>query len=138
MKQDLKFSCKKECLSEIRAYVNSALTPLNISDSLQYKIVLAVDEACANAIIHGHDCDEKEEITVELELSDEGIFIVKIFDVGNCSQDYENLKSISLDEHINNKDKGGLGLKLIFAIMDEVRFYAANQHYYCRLAKELV
>ncbi len=136
MKQELKISCRKECLSDIRAFVNESLAHLDISDSLLYKIVLAVDEACSNAIIHGNNCDESKEINVELEVIEQ-ILKVKIFDIGEYTQNYKEVGAISLEDHINNKDKGGLGLKLILSIMDEVEFYTKNHLNICQLAKEL-
>ena len=136
MKQELKISCQKEHLSDIRAFVKESLAHLDIAESLQYKIVLAVDEACANAIIHGHNCDETKEINVELEIKDT-VLEVKIFDIGMYSDNYRDLGSISIEEHIQNRDKGGLGLKLIFSIMDKVKFYTKNQLNICELAKQL-
>jgi len=138
MKQELKISCQKECLSDIRTFVNESLAHLDISESLQYKIVLAVDEACSNAIIHGHNCDETQDINIELEVIDNAVLEVKIFDIGVYSDDYEDLGAVSIEEHIQNKNKGGLGLKLIFSIMDKVKFYTKNKRNICELAKELV
>jgi len=137
MKLDLNIACQRENLRQIRAFVRKALDPYAVSDTLIYNIILAVDEACANAIIHGNNCDERKSIHVEL-LVEELMLYVKIYDIGAYSE--ERLGAYdqkSLEERINDKDKGGLGLKLIHLIMDEVAFYQKGEAYICHLTKAL-
>lgn len=137
MKANFKIACQRENLYEIRRFVRKTLEPFELSNTLQYRIVLAVDEACSNAIIHGNLCDEYKQLHLEIELKD-GLLKIEIYDVGNYSQEYFELhRDKKMQEHIEDKDKGGLGLKIIYTIMDDVRFYTRNNFNVCHLSKVL-
>jgi len=137
MKLDLDISCQRERLQEVRAFMRKALAPLSLPDTLTYKIILAVDEACANAIIHGNNCDEKKTIHIELNIEDQMLYI-KIQDVGQYSKEkLEAYNKKSIEDRIHDRDKGGLGLKLIHLIMDEVNFYQKGEAHICYLAKAI-
>ncbi|MBI1192530.1 MAG: ATP-binding protein [Bacteroidetes bacterium] len=125
--------CRREELKSIRDRLGAELETHGITGLLRDQVVLAVDEACANAIIHGNDCDENRTIRIEAELR-EGILTVRIYDVGQFEFDPKLLER-DIDYFIRNKMKGGLGLKLIHAIMDEVRFDLVDGVCVCTMIK---
>jgi serine/threonine-protein kinase RsbW len=126
-------SCQREELKTVRDRFGSELEAHGISGLLRDQIVLAVDEACANAIIHGNDCDASRTIKLEADLR-EGILTVRVYDVGRFDLDPAVLER-NLDYYVRNKMKGGLGLKLIHLIMDEVRFDYSDGVFICTMIK---
>jgi anti-sigma regulatory factor (Ser/Thr protein kinase) len=102
----------------LRTYVVGCGFPQDTVDS----VVLAVDEACANAIRHsyGGSCDEKLELWVaygedeglEVVLSDEGIPAPR-----ECLQPKELEPPSAATVR-----PGGLGVQLMFQAFDEVLF----------------
>ncbi len=126
-------ACRREELKSIRDRFGGELAANGITGLLRDQIVLAVDEACANAIIHGNDCDENRMIRLEADLR-EGVLSVRIFDVGKFEFD-PKLLDRDIDYFIRHKMKGGLGLRLIHAIMDEVRFDVVDGVCVCTMNK---
>lgn len=136
MKTKFTTICSREKLSEIRSFLQVILGDANIPQSTRDEVILAVDEACANAIIHGNGCDEKKTLQLEIALSKEKLS-VEIYDVGNTAFPAEEFKSRDISELIHTRQKGGLGLKLMYSIMDEVNYYQSNGVNVCSLSKIL-
>lgn len=137
MKSKFTTRCARANLSEIRRFLHGTLARLDVADPVKQEIVLAVDEACANAIIHGNDCDAAKPLLVEVEKVDDQL-VVEISDVGNVTEaELQGHKDKSLEELVEERSKGGLGLKLIYSIMDEVSYYAKDDKQVCSLRKRL-
>jgi len=71
MKTKFTTICSREKLSEIRSFLHVVLGDIKISQNTRDEIILAVDEACANAIIHGNGCNEKKTLQLEIAVSEE-------------------------------------------------------------------
>lgn len=137
MKADLTTVCRKEAQGEVRAFLNTFLEEMDISDSLRNQIVLAIDEAMANAIIHGNDADSSKSVKLVLDVNDKRLQ-AEISDIGLFDEiTKSDKKDKELKTIIKEKQKGGLGLKLIYSIMDMVVFYTKGNQSYCRLVKLL-
>lgn len=137
MKSKFTTQCARANLSEIRRFLHGTLARLEVAESVRQEIVLAVDEACANAIIHGNDCDADQPLLVEVEKVD-GQLVVEISDVGDVTEtELQDHKDKSLEELVESRSKGGLGLKLIYSIMDEVSYYSRDDRHVCSLRKRL-
>jgi serine/threonine-protein kinase RsbW len=135
MKADFTTTCSMEHLAEIRRFLHKVLTKYNINDQIKNEIVLAVDEACANAMIHGNNCNPQSPLHIEVELTDQQ-FIVQISDVGNLEEDFTEQKDNEIEELIENRRRGGLGLKLMYSIMDDVNYFAKEGKNICSLTKK--
>jgi anti-sigma regulatory factor (Ser/Thr protein kinase) len=61
------------------------------------------------------------------EISDVGLF--------NPKAEGDEKKMKALSDVIKDRQKGGLGLKLIYSIMDVVCFYTTKQKSFCLLIK---
>ena len=61
--------------------MQNELTLLKIKENISHQMVLAVDEACANSIIHQHNCDGKSHIKLRVYVSGKSLHI-EIQDVG--------------------------------------------------------
>lgn len=135
MRANVTTVCSSEAQGEIRAFLANFLESSSISDSEKNQIILAVDEAVANAIIHGHKSDNTRSIQIELDVDDKRITI-EIGDIGLFDEEArEEKKKKSMREIIKDKQKGGLGLKLIYSIMDIASFYTIDGKSYCYLVK---
>lgn len=136
MKTNFTTICSRDKLAEIRKFLSSVLIDLKIADPVKNEIILAVDEACANAMIHGNDCDENKKLDIELETIDNKL-VIQIYDIGDTSFTQVHHEDKTIEDLIHQRKKGGLGLKLIYSIMDEVAYFKAGDHHVCALTKKL-
>ncbi len=136
MKHKMTITCIKENLLKIRHFVGDVLSGIDIPDIEAQKMVLAVDEICANLIIHSNDCnpDHRIDITIDYSLHEKIVF--QISDRG-LTFDYSLYKEPTLDEIISSKRKGGVGLILVKRIMDKVEFSHEKNRNICRLTKKI-
>jgi serine/threonine-protein kinase RsbW len=108
----------------------------HIQDIESHKLFLAVYEVCANLIIHANNCSASEslELIIDINPSEKIIFTIKDHGVGFDISTYQEPE---IQEIVNSKRKGGLGLMLVRRIMDKIEFSTEKNHNICRLIKEL-
>lgn len=135
MKYNFSIPCNRAHLKEVRLFVKNRLAPTTLSSEQKHLLVLAIDEACANAIIHGNNCNEQKKIKIELEL-DEAKLSVEIYDVGERPPMTAEPK-VDWTACVERGDKGGLGLFIMYKIMDKVSFHRRAEGYACRLLKQI-
>lgn len=128
--------CSKKNLSEIRNFVNEALKAHFKSEIDIHHMVLAVDEVCANLMIHSHKCNPDESIQVLIDIRNREV-IFEIRDNGN-GFNMENYREPTIKEMVVEKKKGGLGLMLVKRIMDKVEFLREKNTSVCRLRKKIM
>ncbi len=135
MEYKIKIPCRKERLVEIREFLNNILAQHHIPDFEMNTLVLAVDEVCANLIIHTHACNPKESIELKVDVKDGSEVVFEITDngIGFNIGDY---KEPSLLEIVKQKRKGGIGLMLVKRIMDEIELVKGKQKNTYRLYKK--
>src|SRR6185295_14556666 len=131
MRANITLACSTAVQEELRAFLARYLEGLSISASEKNQVILAIDEAVANAIIHGNKADENKSITLDIDIGDKRMS-VEIYDVGlfDATSQGEESKNVNLKEVIKERQKGGLGLKLIYSIMDVVCFYTKEDRSY--------
>ena len=138
MKYSLKVPCSKSKLKTIRSFVDETLGQYTISDVDLNMLVLAVDEICANLIVHSYNTNENLDC-IELHINveeDKGITF-EIVDRNNEGFNIINYKEPMLKELVQARRKGGLGLMLVKRIMDEVQFKSNGNRNICRLFKAM-
>lgn len=135
-KSRLYVKCSTDSLSAIRSFIGAELQNRCIEDTILHRIVAAVDEACANAIIHGNHCDQCRDLAVDVEYSAQCVQI-DIYDIGDFNAPSLSANEPNLDYSIRHKKRGGLGLCLIRRLMDEVSYYEKDHARVCRLKKYL-
>ena len=74
--------CSKKNLVDIRKFVNDSLKIHLNSESDIHSMVLAVDEVCANLMIHSHQCNPLKSIEVGLNIKNKEI-VIEIADTGS-------------------------------------------------------
>jgi serine/threonine-protein kinase RsbW len=120
MQLHFKTYCDKRNLQLVRDFVREGLVQHGIADPDAYMTVLAVDEVCANMMIHSNCCDQAKEIFLNLHFLD-NLLRITISDFG-LSFNYIPQAEMSLEMLVAEKRKGGMGLTLVKKIMDEVHY----------------
>ncbi len=133
MSDTITIGCNKNELVKIRQFTSDALEIQNVPDLQAHKLVLAVDEVCANLIIHANDCNPNSQIEFDIDFRPKQIvFTFKDKGVGFDINKYE---SPSLEEIVSTRRQGGLGLMLVKRIMDKIEFSTEKNYNICRLIK---
>lgn len=117
--RSIQVSCVKKNLKKVRQFVSNVLEEHRLSAVDINLLVLAVDELCANLIIHSHACDPKEAIEVSVERQNEKF----VFEIRDRNADFFNLseyKVPDMNKLIKDRRGGGIGLILVRRIADEI------------------
>jgi len=109
-----------ENLAMIRDFVTSiaeqaGLTPGEVAD-----MELAVDEACANVMEHAYGRDLTKEVSVRATLDGDTVEI-DVIDTGQ-GFDPTAVEQLDLEKLISSRRSGGLGMRLMKTLMDEVHY----------------
>ena len=109
-----------ENLALIREFVSSIGAQAGMNAEEVANIELAVDEACANVIEHAYGYDVTKEVVVRAILDDDTLWI-KIVDTGP-GFDPNTVGEEDLPHLIEQHRSGGLGMRIMRTLMDEVRY----------------
>jgi len=109
-----------ENLAMIRDFVGSIGQRAGLDQGEIAKLELAVDEACANVIEHAYGSDATREVTVKARVDEDAVSI-EIVDTGK-GFDPSTVQQDKLDQLISKRKSGGLGMRLIQTLMDEVQY----------------
>jgi len=109
-----------ENLAMIRDFVNGIGMRAGLPASEVANLEMAVDEACANVIEHAYGPEVTKEVSVKATIDDETVQIDVVdtgkgFDPGEISQ-------LNLDQLVAERKSGGLGMRLMKTLMDEVHY----------------
>ncbi len=109
-----------ENLALIRDFVSAIGAQVGFDENEIARLALAVDEACANVIEHAYGSDDTREVTVRAAVEEGGIH----FDVIDNGRNFDPslIKPQSVEELVKQRRSGGLGLRLIRTIMDDVQY----------------
>ena len=109
-----------ENLAMIREFVVNVGGQAGLGESEIGKLELAVDEACANVIEHAYGHDLSKDVTVRASFN-EAALRISVIDEGK-GFDPGTVSPSELEELVRQRKSGGLGLRLIRTLMDEVRY----------------
>jgi serine/threonine-protein kinase RsbW len=115
--------------------VGDVLKKLPLTEIRVNEIVLAVDEVCANMIIHSCSNDPSYSIDLIIHLSDDEL----VFEFINRGErfDISSYKEPNLEELVEKRRKGGLGLMLIHRIMDKIEYRDEGETEIYRMYKKI-
>lgn len=133
MKSRLDLSCQTSALSDLRNFLQQSLEEISLSDIQKHQVTLAVEEVCANLIIHSHHCNPNNLIHLEINHTSDRI-IFEISDDGEAFN-LNEYQTPDLKEVMTEKRKGGLGIILVKKIMDQIEFETKGGTNTCRLVK---
>jgi len=109
-----------ENLAMIRDFVNGIGLRAGLSAGEVAKLELAVDEACANVIEHAYGPEVTNEVSVRATL-DEDTVQIDVVDTGK-GFDPAGISQKNLDQLVAERKSGGLGMRLMKTLMDEVHY----------------
>jgi serine/threonine-protein kinase RsbW len=109
-----------ENLAMIRDFVTSVGEQAGLTPPEVAQLELAVDEACANVMEHAYAKDMTKEVSVRATLDDDAVEI-DVIDTGQ-GFDPNSIEHHELDKLISNRKSGGLGMRLMKTLMDEVHY----------------
>lgn len=117
----LVFRSSPDRLSMVRASVHSAALACGFDEAAARDIVLAIDEACTNVIVHAYNNRDDADIVLDIFRTDRGILIqLRDFAPPASPQGFK-------PRDLNRLSPGGLGTHFIREIMDETRFMRAPE-----------
>jgi serine/threonine-protein kinase RsbW len=136
MEYKLLVSCSPDRLKQIREFVKDSLQGHDLPELQVSQMVLAMDEICANLIIHSHQCRLEESFEVVVLVDKNKGVTFKIIDK-HALFDINQYQEPSIDDIVKKQRKGGLGLILVKRIMDEIELTTGPEKNECRLFKRM-
>ena len=115
-----------ENLALIREFVTMIGAQAGLDESEVANIELAVDEACANVIEHAYGNDVSHEVVVRA-IFDDAELSINVEDSGRGFNP-DTVVQEELDDLIAKHKSGGLGMRLIRQLMDEVHYEIVPGH----------
>ncbi len=109
-----------ENLALIREFVATVGAQAGMTKADVAKLELAVDEACANVIEHAYGHDASKEVIIRANYDGESISF-EIVDTGK-GFDPTKITQEALEKLVLQRKSGGLGMRLIKTLMDEVQY----------------
>jgi serine/threonine-protein kinase RsbW len=135
MNYQYKIGCSLSNLKGVRDFIRQSMKGLDISDVEISAVVLAMDEMCSNLMIHAHHCNPDHIIEL-LVHTDTGKIVFEILDDGEIF-DINQFSTPDLPNLVQDKRKGGLGIRLVRSIMDGVEYFNRDGKNVCRLVKNV-
>ncbi|MGE0770210.1 MAG: ATP-binding protein [Cyclobacteriaceae bacterium] len=136
MNYQYNIGCSLSNLKGIREFVRSSLSGQDLPDIELSAIVLAIDEMCSNLMIHAHHCNPDHLLELHINIPQKGQLEFEIIDDGNVF-DINQFHEPSVDNLVQEKRKGGLGIRLVKSIMDKVEYVKRGNKNVCRLTKNI-
>tara|TARA_B100000242_G_C42762788_1_gene355413 strand:- start:92 stop:505 length:414 start_codon:yes stop_codon:yes gene_type:complete len=125
----------KNKLRLMRKFVTDVLYSHNIPEIEVNMMVLAVDEVCANIIIHGLQSNPLESVRLNIKFEASGVWF-EIVDKGDTFY-IVNYNEPNLEDLIKKKNKGGIGIMLVKKIMDDIELQSTSDGNKLRMFKKL-
>lgn len=135
MNKSLKIECDINKLKDIRSFLELCLNKTEASEDEKGLMILAVDEICANVIIHSQGGDSSKFLEVKV-VSDNEKILFEIIDTGKAF-DPSSVSEPDIHTIVNEKRKGGMGLMLVKRIMDSIELVRENNYAVYRLTKKI-
>ncbi len=116
---DLSMPADAEAMATVVDAISETLAQLDVPEQKRFEVALAVQEALANAVVHGCGNDPSKKVRCQLKSDPKGRIVIIVTDPGKgFSPD-----SVSdPNRHENLYVDHGRGVYLIRQLMDEVHF----------------
>jgi serine/threonine-protein kinase RsbW len=116
---DLRMPGDPDAISGVTDLISAALGKLDVPEQKRLEIALAVQEALANAVVHGCKNDPSKEVRCRLRCDPQRRILIIITDPGP-GFDLRQVQDPTQSDHMYAHH--GRGVYLIRQLMDEVRF----------------
>jgi serine/threonine-protein kinase RsbW len=136
MKYKYKVGCNIENLKGVRDFIRESLKVNGVPDLQISEMVLALDEMCSNLMIHAHHCNPDDLFELHILVERNNPVVFEIIDDGSAF-DINQFAEPDLGNLVNEKRKGGLGIRLVKSIMDKIEYQSHDGRNVCRLVKNV-
>jgi serine/threonine-protein kinase RsbW len=116
---DLNMPANSEAIAAVADDISETLTRLGVPEQKRFEIALAVQEALANAVVHGCGNDPSKQVRCQLKSDPNGRIVIIVTDPGPGFR-ADLIADPKKDENLYADH--GRGVYLIRQLMDEVRF----------------
>ncbi len=120
MNSNMKFSRKTEELVNVFQFLNQKEIEFGCTDRQKMEIDLCVEEVFMNMVRHNSTAKNKIQISVN-KTADNKI-IISLIDHEDHPFDITKTDDLDLEDYVEKKKSGGLGIHLIKQMMDEISF----------------
>ena len=120
-------------MDEIRDRIGPELNVYGKQNLLD-DIIIAMDEAITNIIMHSYKFDEKNDIELAISMEEKKI-VFDLYDTGTPLDVINMNMAKPISKDLEAREKGGLGLFLIRRLMDTVIFDREGNRNHLRLEK---
>ena len=117
-------------LKSVRGVVRGFAESHALSDEKAMEVVLAVDEACTNAMRHAYDSNSGRKLWLSLRSVDDGIEIV-LRDDGTPARSERVRQKEAVAPDPETLTPGGLGVQILYEVFDEVDFVPGPEYGNC-------
>jgi serine/threonine-protein kinase RsbW len=116
---DLSMPANSEAMADVVDTISETLARLQVPEQKRLEVALAVQEALANAVVHGCGNDPSKKVRCQLKSDPHGRIVIIVTDPGpgfspDSVSDPKQAENLYVDH--------GRGVYLIRQLMDEVRF----------------
>ena len=118
MQDELRVEATIESVRRISEFVRDMGHRLRLRDDTLFDIDLAVEEASANIVRHAYRSGQARDILLRVETTDDMVCIW-LTDWG-LPFDAESVGPFDVDAPVETRAKGGMGLRIIHGLMDDV------------------
>ena len=129
-----KFKRDFDSLDEIFQFTNRFASTANIAESVAYAINLTVEELFTNMVKYNTSGGEEIEIGIE---RDGGRVVLTLVDHDVEPFDPATVGEVSVDQPIENRQPGGLGLYLVKSVVDKVSYEYEDRRMRITVVKNL-
>ena len=105
-------------LRKLSDFVRDIGRRLELTEDALFDFDLAVEEVSANIVRHAYGPDHAGDILVRVETVD-GAVCITLTDWG-LPFDADNVRPFDVDALVETRAKGGMGLRIIHSLMDDV------------------
>lgn len=117
-------SATLENLAAVRSLVEEAATALEIAPAAIADVVLAVDEAASNIVVHGY---QGQPGTIEIEVKRENDALLVCLRDAASPFDSTRVPAPDMTVPLEQRASGGLGIFLMRQLIDEVTHRTTSQ-----------
>lgn len=111
-------------LPVFREFISDCCKKHQVPDDTVFDLKLAVDEACTNVITHGYEGMDPGSIILSFRIESDRI-LVQITDFGRVFEPADAPKP-DVEAALEDRPLGGLGLYLIYQLMDNIDYEATE------------
>ena len=106
-------------LAVIRDFVTNVMNKTGIDDSYCHELCLAIDEACANIMLHG-TTNSQTTIKISLECHEDHCKV--LIQDNAASFNPMTIPAKDMDTYLREKNHGGLGIEIMRRIIDDIKY----------------